>query len=41
MERKKASEFDQELLNLFTNMCMGRSAAVISWTARRNLPSAA
>jgi len=37
MERKKASEFDQ-IAQSFDQYEQGRSAAVISWTARRNLP---
>jgi carboxymethylenebutenolidase len=41
MERKKASDFPQELLNLFDGYVHGGSAAANFWMARRNFPSAA
>jgi len=39
MRRKRASDFPQELLDLFEVMCMAGSAAVNSWTEPKNLRS--
>ena len=41
MERKKASDFPQELLTLFDGYVHGGMTAVTFWTARRNSRSAA
>ena len=41
MERKKASDFDPQLLDLFTDTCMAASIAASFWKALRNLPLAA
>ena len=41
MERKKASDYPQELWISFTSTSTATSAAAISWIARRNSPSAA
>jgi carboxymethylenebutenolidase len=41
MERKKASDFPQELLDLFDGYVHGGSAAEIFWMAHKNSRSAA
>ena len=41
MERKKASDFPQELLNLFDKYVHGGIDRRSFWTARKNSPSAA
>ena len=40
MERKRASDFPQELLNLFDGYVHGGMTVANFWMARRNLPSA-
>ena len=40
MERKKASDFPQELLNLFDGYVHGGISRREFWTVQKNMPSA-